>query len=84
MAVKIEETKPEVIRKFVKGDLVQDIKFPQYIYLLGNVDTCGAFIYTSFTKYSNGVAGSAVSENRFNFNDGNHQLYKGRIILEND
>lgn len=84
MAVKIEETKPEVIRKFVKGDLVQDIKSPQYIYLLDNVDTCGAFIFTSFIKHSNGVVRAAVSEMRFNFNDGNHKLYKGRIILEND
>lgn len=84
MAVKIEETKPEVIRKFVTGDLVQDIKSPQHIYLLGNVDTCGAFIFTGFTKHSNGTARSAVSESRFNFNDGNHKLYQGRIILEND
>lgn len=83
MAVKIEETKPEVIRPFVKGDLVQDIKNPQYIYLLDNKDSCGKFLFVCFTRHSND-AKSTVSQSRFNFNDGHHQLYKGRIILEND
>lgn len=81
MSVKIEETKPD--KPFVEGDLVQDIRNLQYIYLLGHKDNTGRFAYTCFTKHSKG-ARSHVSMSRFNFNDGNHQLYKGRIILEND
>ena len=77
--IKVEEKVGALPRRFKQGDLVQDVQSPEFVYLLGQ-ESNGKH---RFTTLRGCVDAPYVSFGEEDFSARPHQLFEGKIILEN-
>lgn len=72
------------VRKFKKGDIIQDVKNPMYVYLLISENHDGGFLYVMINTHNHSVTLNGYGPYNFNTTGTAHKLFEGQLILENE